>query len=90
MPWVSSGKLSDVDSLPLSGPCNHSPGADDIFVFMNTWKHVRRTQGHLHPVQQLQEALKTGGKAMVRALAARLCARIGRCEAHISVFEFGG
>lgn len=40
-------------------------GADDIFVFTNTWKHVRSTEPHLPVVEQLRQALYQGGKAMV-------------------------
>lgn len=39
-------------------------GADDIFVFANTWKHIRFTEPDLPVLQQLQHSLYRGGKAM--------------------------
>lgn len=49
------------------------PGADDIFVFTNTWKNVRRHHPEMHEILQLQEALKVGGKAMVSDTLPRPC-----------------
>lgn len=46
----------------------HKTGADDIFVFANSWKNVRRDHPEMPVVLQLQQALHVGGKAMVRAM----------------------
>lgn len=43
-----------------------SQGADDIFVFANTWKYIRRLHPDMPVDLQLQKALTIGGKAMVR------------------------
>lgn len=42
-------------------------GADDIFVFSDTWNLVRREHPNMPILEQLKEALAVGGKAIVRA-----------------------
>ncbi|CAM9220433.1 unnamed protein product [Discosporangium mesarthrocarpum] len=39
-------------------------GADDIFVFTDSWKHARRTMPNSPVIEQLLAALHSGGKAM--------------------------
>ena len=47
-------------------------GADDIFLFINTWKNIHATEPDWTILEQLTHTLSRGGKAMVRPLSLRV------------------
>ncbi len=66
-------------------------GADDIFLFINTWKDIHATQPDWTILEQLTHTLSRGGKAMVRSQNAFVSSAwvvIARNVASVSFFFF--